>query len=376
VNEPMSEGRPLLGFRVGVTAARRREEQVQMLERRGAEVTCAAPARTAPLHDDADLLAATRTCVADPPDVVVATTGVGFRGWCEAADGWGLGPRLVQALRGATLLARGPKTVGAVRAMGLRESWSAPSETLDEVLEHLLATGVHGRRVVLQEHGEALPDAADRLRTAGAEVIVVSVYRWESAGEQRPVSRLVEMVLRREIDALTFTSAPAVDAFLDAAERGGSGTAVLDALREHVAAACVGPVTAAPLLDRGVPTVQPDRARLGAMVRELTVALPARRRAAALQVAGRRLDVRGAVLLLDGEPVRLSRAPRAVLDALAERPGEVWSRRRLLARLPTGNAGTEHAVEMAVARIRAALGRDAVETVVKRGYRLQTGVGR
>jgi uroporphyrinogen-III synthase len=270
---------PLLGLRVGVTAARRREEQVRLLERRGAQVTCAAPVRTVGLHDDADLRAATRACLADPPDVVVATTGAGFRGWCEAADGWGLGERLAGVLRGCTILARGPKTIGAVRGRGLREAWSAPSETLDEVLDHLLAAGVRGRRVVLQEHGEPLPAVARRLRSAGADVVVVSVYRWESAGEERAVSRLVDMVLRREVHAVTFTSAPAASAFLDSAERAGSRAALLDALREDVTAVCVGPVTAAPLEQHGVPTVQPDRGRLGAMVRALTVALAPRAQA-------------------------------------------------------------------------------------------------
>jgi uroporphyrinogen-III synthase len=268
--------RPLLGLRVGVTAARRREEQVRLLERRGAEVTCAAPVRTVGLHDDADLMAATRACVADPPDVVVATTGAGFRGWCHAADGWGMGERLVRVLAECSVLARGPKTVGAIRERGLRESWSAPSETLDEVLEHLLAAGVYGRRVVLQEHGEPLPAAAQRLRAAGADVVVVGVYRWESAGEEQAVSRLVDMAIRREVHALTFTSAPALSAFLALADRTGRGPALLDALRDDVTAACVGPVTAAPLEERDVPTVQPDRGRLGAMVRELTVVLARR----------------------------------------------------------------------------------------------------
>ncbi|WP_278257643.1 winged helix-turn-helix domain-containing protein [Nocardioides convexus] len=46
------------------------------------------------------------------------------------------------------------------------------------------------------------------------------------------------------------------------------------------------------------------------------------------------------------------------------------SRRDLLTALPSGTAGSEHAVEMAVARLRAALGTRCVQTVVKRGYRL------
>ena len=362
--------RPLLGFRVAVTAARRREEQVSLLERRGADVVCAPVVRTTPVADDTGLLAVTAECVRRPPDLVLATTAIGFRGWCEAADGRGVGEALAEALRGARLYARGPKTVGAIRAAGLREAWSAPSETLDEMLDHVLQQGVRGVRVVLQEHGERLTGAVRRLRQAGADVLVVTVYRCEAAADQQPVSRLLETVRRREVDAVTFTSAPAASSFLAAAEADEQNEHVLQALRNDVTVVCVGPVTADPFHRCDVPTVLPSRARLGAMVRELAVALPARRQGRALSVAGRRLDMQGAVVLLDGAPVSLSRAPRAMLEALAERPGEVWSRRQLLPQLPSGSARSEHAVEMAVARVRAALGRGAVETVVKRGYRL------
>ena len=68
--------------------------------------------------------------------------------------------------------------------------------------------------------------------------------------------------------------------------------------------------------------------------------------------------------------MRLSPAPFAVLQALLVNPGHVVSRRDLLAALPSGTAGSEHAVEMAVARLRSSLGTRSVQTVVKRGYRL------
>ena len=83
----------LAGFTVGVTAARRAEELGTMLERRGAVVLHGPAIRIVPLADDADLLAATKALVAQPPDITVATTGIGFRGWVEAAEGWGLGER-------------------------------------------------------------------------------------------------------------------------------------------------------------------------------------------------------------------------------------------------------------------------------------------
>jgi len=78
--------------------------------------------------------------------------------------------------------------------------------------------------------------------------------------------------------------------------------------------------------------------------------------------------VRGHAALVDGEVIELAPGPMAVLRALAGRPGTVVSRPELIESLPGGGDG--HAVEMAVTRLRAALGAPLVETVVKRGYRL------
>ena len=91
---------------------------------------------------------------------------------------------------------------------------------------------------------------------------------------------------------------------------------------------------------------------------------------AGVNVAGHRLVLREDGVLRDGCPVAVSPAPLTVLRALASRPGRVVSRRELLGALPSGTAGSEHAVEVAVARLRSALGSAVVETVVKRGYRL------
>ena len=79
---------PLAGYTVAVTAARRREELGALLARRGARVVYAPAIRIVPLADDAELVAATREVLARPVDLVVATTGVGFRGWLEAAEAW------------------------------------------------------------------------------------------------------------------------------------------------------------------------------------------------------------------------------------------------------------------------------------------------
>ncbi|MEU3655101.1 uroporphyrinogen-III synthase [Streptomyces sp. NPDC032161] len=363
------EHEPLTGFTVGVTAARRAEEFGALLERRGAAVLHAPALRTVPLADDTELLAATREVIGSVPDVVVATTAVGFRGWMEAADGWGLGDRLAAALRGAELLARGPKVKGAVRAAGLTERWSPASESMDEVLDRLLTEGVAGRRIALQLHGEPLQGFIEPLRAAGAEVVAAPVYRWTDPEDIAPLDRLLDAVLARGVDALTFTSAPAATSLLGRAGRRGQSPELLSALREDVLVACVGPVTARPLHALGIDTVQPERFRLAPLVQLLCHELPAR--APVLTVAGHRVQIRGHAVIVDGEPRPVPPAGTALLHALARRPGRVVGRADLLRALPGGGTD-EHAVETAVAKLRTALGvPELVRTVVKRGYRLE-----
>jgi uroporphyrinogen-III synthase len=164
---------------------------------------------------------------------------------------------------------------------------------------------------------------------------------------------------------VTVTSPPAVGALLRAA--GPDCDPVIDAFKTHVLAACVGPVTAAPLRRYDVPVVAPPRARLSSLVRTIVDELP--KRAISLEVAGHSLTLRGHAAIVDGELRPLAPAPMAVLRALAATPGRVLSRASLLRTLPRG--ADEHAVEMAVARLRAGLGTTGViQTVVKRGYRL------
>ena len=355
----------LSGFTVGVTADRRRDELAHLLESRGARVVIPPALRIVPIADDAELKAATRACLDTPPDIVLVNTGIGMRGWLEAAEGWGLAEPLRAVLAGAYLVARGPKARAAVRAAGLHDQWSPEGESYEEVADHLRSRGISGLTVAMQLHGESQPEYTEVLEQAGARVIEVPVYRWAAPTDPAPLHRLVDLITARLVDAVTFTAAPAVQALLRTA--GPSADAVLEALRGDVLAACVGPVTAAPLRRHNVPVVTPTRARLSSLVRTIVDELP--QRALSLEVAGHSLTLRGHAAIVDGELRPLAPAPMAVLRALAAVPGRVLSRAALLHALPRG--ADEHAVEMAVARLRAGLSAPGViQTVVKRGYRL------
>lgn len=223
----------------------------------------------------------------------------------------------------------------------------------------------------MQEHGLPLTAFSAALRERGAEVVPVPVYRWAPPEDPGPVRRLVEQTVRREVHALTFTSAPAITAFLETAAADGLHKLVLEAMSGDVLPVCVGPVCGRPLLDAGLPVVWPERGRLGALVRTLTETLPGRSRQE-LHVAGRALVLQGSALLVDGENYWLSPKGATLLRALAEKPGRVLSRAELLRRAWADSDAEEHAVEAAIGRLRASLGphSDLVRTVPKRGYRL------
>ncbi|CAM3814556.1 uroporphyrinogen-III synthase [Smaragdicoccus niigatensis] len=364
---------PLAGFTIGVTAARRAEEFGTLLTRRGATVVSAPAIRIIPLSDDTELERVTREIIVNPPKIVVGTTGIGFRGWMEAAEGWGLAEELKEVMGSARLLARGPKVMGAMRAADLREEWSPASESSAEVLDRLLEEGVEGVRIAVQLHGattewEPQADVCEVLREAGAVVIPVPVYRWVPPQDLTQIDRMIEMIVTGGLDCVTFTSAPAVASILTRAKELGLIEPLLYALRTRVLAAVVGPITSAPLDELSVPTTAPQRSRLGALARHVAEELP--RRANRIRAAGHTLSVRGGCVVVDSEVKNLPPAAMSLMRALARHPGRVVAREELLATLPGGGDDT-HAVETAIARLRSCLGAPKIiQTVVKRGYRL------
>lgn len=358
----------LAGCVVVVTADRRSSELAAALERRGAVVRHAPALSMVPHAQDAELVQRTAELIAHPPDVVVVTTGIGFRGWVEAADAAGLADPLLDVLGRARLVARGPKARGAIQAAGLQADWVAESETSGEIAAALLDDGVAGLRIAVQHHGAGADGLDEAFAAAGATVHSLVVYRWGPPPDPAAVRASVCATASGEVDAVVFTSAPGAHAWLAAADDCGVGPALVARFRAGTAvAAAVGPVTARPLLDRGITPVVPDRGRLGSLVRTLVGhfgGLPA------LHTAAGPLQVRAGAAVLDGEVLPLPPSGLAVLRLLAAREGAVASRADVLAALP-GESTDPHAAEMAVARLREVTGRDLVQTVVKRGYRLR-----
>ncbi|MDQ4133897.1 MAG: uroporphyrinogen-III synthase [Actinomycetota bacterium] len=267
---------PLAGRTIGITADRRWQEQADLLRRRGASILHGPTLRTVDLSHDEPLRQATASVVERPPDYLVITTGMGFRMWLEAAAGWGRLDGLKQAFAGARIVARGAKAASAVKGAGLSVWWQAPHETMEEIVEHLGDEPLAQSRVALQLFDPGGHPSTLALAGAARELVEVPVYRWHLPDDPEPAQRLVEATVTGHLDAVTFTSQPAVHHLFRLADGVGHAAELREALNGPVVPACIGPVCAEAAREEGIAEpIWPDPPRLPAMVRQLTERLGA-----------------------------------------------------------------------------------------------------
>lgn len=360
----------LCGFTVGVTADRRGDEQAIMLRRLGVEVLHGPAIRTLPLVDDPVLRTVTEAMIADPPQYLVANTGLGVRSWFGMASTWDLDTDLRNALARTRIVCRGPKAAGAILIAGLKVWWRSPSEQLDDVVRFLIEQGIAGERIAFQLHGDRRESFGARLQEAGAVVLEIPVYRWTLPEDAEPALRLIEACCSGRVDAITFTAGPAVQNFFALADAAHRADDLRRVLNERVVIACVGPVCAEIAITEGLRTpVVPTQWRLGSLVRLVGRQLAEQRHR--YLVDEHELVLQGTVAIIDGAVVHLTDRERRVLEALTARPGVTVARAALLREVWHDPGADPHGLETVIGRLRAKLGvaGTGVVTVVRRGYR-------
>jgi uroporphyrinogen-III synthase len=366
---PETDPSSLAGYAVGITADRRWEEQAELLARRGATVLHGPTIKTLPLGSAEDLRRATEKVILEPPDIVVANTGIGMRAWLSAAESWGLGEALHGALDSSSIFARGPKASAAAHQAGLEVTARAASELMSELIELIIATDISGKRVAFQCHGDDSPLAVTALKAAGANVIEIPIYRWILPESSSAAETLIHAIVNHSVHAVTFTSAPAVRNLLLIATEMGLEHQVRSALSSAVLAVMVGPVCAAAAKEVGISScIVPEKYRLGPMIRALSDSLLSDKRPMTLGSVP--LIQQGTTVTVDGRQTTLSAREASLLAALLARRPQVISKRELLTLVWNGE-GEEHVVEVTIARLRAKLGRAAagIISISRRGYR-------
>ena len=236
--------RPLFGRRIVVTRSTEQAgDLIRLLEDLGAETISMPTIRIAPVEDPAELDAACDE--ADAFDWIVFTSVNGVEHFMSHF----LARRDIRDLKGVRICAVGPATAAQVGRYAMRVELTPPEYRADAIVDALGAHGgVDGMRFLLPRAEIAREVLVDELRRAGGDVRDVAAYR--TLGAEAGGPDVYRMLLDRQIDAVTFTSASTVRHFarLIGEEQAAdllSGTTV----------AAIGPVTAEAAQQLGIGTV-------------------------------------------------------------------------------------------------------------------------
>lgn len=250
-------GRQVLAFE-----SRRAKEIAELIRINGGEPFVAPAVVEVPIEDQSEALAFGERLQAGEFDMMIFLTGSGARYLQQV-----LGSQFVDALRGLTTVARGPKPAAVLR------EWKAPvtiavpePSTWRELLQAI--EGRPEKSVALQEYGRSNPELIDGLERQGRKVTRVAVYQWRMPEDRTGLEEALAGVLAGRFEAALFTTGVQMEHFLEFAAAQGRRDVALEGLQKMFIGS-IGPTCSETLRSCGVvPSMEPSHPKTGLLVRE------------------------------------------------------------------------------------------------------------
>jgi len=261
------------GLRVLSFESRRAKEIAELIRTNGGVPTVAPSTREVPERPSDDELQMIRGVVEGQYGAVIFMTGVGARALLDVGRTIYPSGEFEVALARAKIIVRGPKPAAALREFRVPFTLTAPEpntwcevvEILDENRERV---PISGCRIAIQEHGEPSQELYAALRTRGAEVFPVRVYRWELPENIEPLQAAIRTVCSGEVDVILFTSSVQLTHAMKVAEDLQLATQFRTGLNRAVIAS-IGPVASAALRGNGITVdFEPSHPKMGFLVKE------------------------------------------------------------------------------------------------------------
>ncbi len=255
------------GLRVLSLESRRAKEMETLILRHGGVPFVAPSVKEQAAEDPSEAIRFVERLEADEFDLVLCMTGSGIQFLRDAVEPVMALERLSAALKKVTIISRGPKPVGILRALGVPIHLIIPEpNTWKEIVDAVAARTE--RRIAVQEYGRPNLEMNRALEALGAMVSSVVLYRWELPADTGPLKEAVRRLADGETDVVLFTSSIQLDHLLEIAEGLGLRDRVEAALRVHPRIASVGPVMTATLEAHGYkPTIIPKHPKMASLVK-------------------------------------------------------------------------------------------------------------
>ena len=253
------EERPLFGKRVIITRTREQaSELVALLDENGADTYEHATIAIQPPDSWEELDAALQDI--SRFQWILFTSINAISAFFDRLYSKGLDAR---ALHACKIAAVGKVTADCLLEYGLKCDLLPEKYTGEGLAEALENVGVKGEKILLPRAKKAREVVPERLRQAGAEVVIAPVYQNVPTAENKEI--LKAQLLDKQVDLVTFTSSSTVTNFVQMLEVADKKE--LQELMEGVKIAAIGPITAKTVVANGLQVdIQPDTYTIPAMV--------------------------------------------------------------------------------------------------------------
>ena len=262
------------GLRVAAFESRRCDELARLITKHAGVPFVTPSMREVSISENSAINEFTQRLLTGDLEIVIFTTGVGFEFVFREATQRIDPTRFLHFLSDITTVARGPKSVAAMRRRGITPTLTVPApntwrEILVAIDEHL---SVSNQTVVIQEYGESNPSLMAGLEARGAEVFRLPVYRWGLPEDVGPLDENVRALAAGERDVCLFTSAQQWDHVSRRAQALDCQAELVQALSRTVVGS-VGPTTSERLREAGVAVdLEPAHAKMGHLTAETAAA--------------------------------------------------------------------------------------------------------
>jgi len=258
------------GLKVAAFESRMAQEMENLIRRYGGEPLVAPALREIPLEDNSAALRFGARLLTEQIDILILLTGVGAKTLFDVLQTRHPVADILAALRQTVTVARGPKPVATLKALGLSPTLTVPEpNTWHDLITTLDAyRPVKGLRVAVQEYGVSNQELLDALRERGAQVSAVPVYRWALPEDTGPLTRLIDSMLAGSVQVLLVTNAAQIDHVMQLVERGGKTRQFKEACVRMMVAS-IGPTASERLREYDLPVaLEPTHPKMGILVKE------------------------------------------------------------------------------------------------------------
>ncbi|WP_075982388.1 uroporphyrinogen-III synthase [Bacillus massilinigeriensis] len=255
----------LSGKKVVIAGSRKTDEMSTLIEKQGG-IPILRPLQGTVYFDEKKLEKDFLSFLKKGADWTIFTTGMGIQTLIEVSLKLGVKDRFLSIIGNSSVASRGYKTFAALKKLEVVPRAVDDDGTNRGLVRSLENDDFHGKKVMVQLHGENAPTLISFLEKRGAEVMKLLPYQ-HIPPQKEIVDLLCQEISMNNIDAICFTTAIQVRSLFDYAREIGVLDSILDAFNEKVLAAAVGKVTAEALSEEGLENfLVPDNERMGAMI--------------------------------------------------------------------------------------------------------------